>query len=65
MATITMPIDPMTEKATSRSSFFAPKTPIIPIASESSAAGNSQLVCRPAVTSRSGEKMDVYTRMIA
>ena len=53
------PIEPITEKATSRSIRAAPSTPIIPSASVSSAAGISQVSNRPCVIPSSGGKTSV------
>ena len=59
IATITMPIDPITENATSRSRCFAANTPTMPITSETRAAGSIHVSCRPCVTSSPGWKIIV------
>ena len=58
-AVSSIPIDPITENATSRSTRRAPSTPIIPTARPISASGISQVSSRPCATPRSGPNISV------
>ncbi len=64
-ASISVPIEPTTEKAISGMTRRAPSTPRAPMTMVMIAPGNSQASTAPCVAATSGPKTMVWTRRIA